>query len=276
MRLLKNVSLMAITSMLAACAAGPQPYRSAQLIEQSNKYTVSHLQDSMASDQSHRFLDKEHTVYYEQNFGGGGVALGVLLGPLGALANVEAIKSETNKDAAVLQDKLPVDVTALFHASLDQAATLAPATPGASAPELAPALFVQKLADEHIRFASMLVVTEHVSGKSILRKYFYVLPESYPKEALLQGLTPTQIAQLSADVRIGFDWIVATYARDVDGTFKPGTKAQMHSDFVSPRFQFASVGYSFDAGPGRVGFAMQIADFTTVYSLPKDVATLTM
>jgi hypothetical protein len=115
-----------------------------------------------------------------------------------------------------------------------------------------------------------------VSGKSILRKYFYVLPESYPKEALLQGLTPTQIAQLSADVRIGFDWIVATYARDVDGTFKPGTKAQMHSDFVSPRFQFASVGYSFDAGPGRVGFAMQIADFTTVYSLPKDVATLTM
>lgn len=276
MGLLKSVSLIALMSTLTACASGPQVYHSAQQTSSSNRYMIGGLQDSMASDHMHRFLDKGHTVFYMQNQGGGGAAVGVLLGPLGVLANIAAIKSQTNKDAALLQDKFPVDVAAIFQTSLKQAPTLTPSNQGGLDPELSPALYVEKLDDEHVRFASLLVVTTHAAGKSTLRQYIYELPESYTKQSLAQGLTNDQLARLSADAQVGFEWIASTYAKDVEGTFKPGTKAVIHSDFVSPRIQMPYGGYSFDAGAGRLGFAMETAAVTTIYSLPKDAATLTL
>jgi hypothetical protein len=276
MKLLKNVSLVALMSTLTACAAGPQTYSSARQTLQSSKYTIGTLQDSMASDHMHRFLDKEHRVFYMQNQGGGGAAVGVLLGPLGVLANVAAIKSQTNKDAAQLQDKLSIDVAAIFRDSLNQSAALTQSTQSGVDPELSPVLYVEKLDDDHIRFASMLIVTAHAAGKSILRQYIYELPDSYTKQSLTQGLTNEQLARLGADAKVGFDWIAATYTQDIEGTFKPMTKAVIHSDFVTPRTQIPYGGYSFDAGAGRVGFATQTVATTTIYSLPQDAATLTL
>jgi hypothetical protein len=274
MSLLRKVSVIAAMSTLTACAAGPQIYHSAQQTTQSNKYTISSLPESMASDHMHRFLDQGHTVFYMQNQGGGGAAAGVLLGPLGVLANVTAIKSQTNKDAALLQDKFPLDVAGIFRTSLKNAPSLTPSTQEGD-PSLSPALLVVKLDDEHLRFASVLVVTTHTAGKSKPRQYIYVLPESYSKQLLAQGLTNEQLAELGADAQTGFNWIASTYAHDVDGTFKPGTKATIHSDFVTPRNQIAFAGYSFDAGASRIGFAMESGAATTIYSLPQDAATLT-
>lgn len=276
MKFLKKVGLIASVSALTACASGPQPYHSAQQTSQSTKYTVGSLQDSMAADHMHRFLNKGHTVYYMQNQGGGGAAVGLLLGPLGVLANIAAIKSETNKDAALLQDKFPIDVVSIFGASLSTAPTLTKATQGETAPELSPVLYVEKLDDEHIRVASMLVVRGQAGGKQTLRQYVYELPESYAKDSLVKGLTEKQVAQLSADAKAGFYWIVTTYAQDVRGAFRPSTKEVIHSDFVTPRTQIAFAGYSFDAGAGRVGFALQTLASTTIYSLPQDAAKLTM
>lgn len=276
MRFLKKVGLVVSVSALAACASGPQPYHTAQQASQSMKYTVGSLQDSMVADHMHRFLNKEHTVYYMQNQGGGGAALGLLLGPLGVVANIAAIKSETNKDAALLQDKFPIDAVSIFSASLSAASMLTRATQGETAPKLSPVLYVEKLDDEHIRVASMLVVRGQVDGKPTLRQYVYELPESYAKDSLAQGLTKGQVAQLSADAKVGFDWIATTYAQDVHGAFRPSTKEVIHSDFVTPRTQIAFAGYSFDAGMGRVGFALQTLASTTVYSLPKDAAKLTL
>lgn len=274
---LKNAAVLALMSTLTACAAGgPQVYRSAQQTLPSNSYTIGTLQDTMVSDHMHRFLDKGHTVYYMQNQGGGGAAAGLLLGPLGVLANVAAIKSQTNKDATDLQDKIPVDVQAVFHTSLTQATTLSPAAQGGQEPVLAPALFVEKLDDEHLRFASMLCITTQVGGKSMLRQYVYELPESYSRQALAHGLTTEQVAQLNADLKTGFDWIVSTYVQDLQGAFKPSSKATIRSEFVTPRIQVPQVGYGFDAGTGRIGFAIQNAVATTVYSVPDGAATLTM
>lgn len=260
--------------LLSACAtASLQPYQSAQQIGTSSKYTLGEA--PAPSDHMHRFIDTKHSELYMQNQGGGGAAVGVLLGPLGVLANIAAIKKQTEADTAQLKDKLPLDVQQLFAASLAGTPALSAAEGDPSAPSLAPLLYVEKLDDAHIRFASLVHVKAAMGGKQWARQYIYELPDSYTKEELARGLSAGELQQLAADAEEGFQWITATYASDVAGTFRPQQKGVIHSDFVTPRIQVAYAGYRFDAGAGRVGFVMGASKSSTVYSLPSDAATVT-
>lgn len=273
-----SIRMLAVAGslLISACASVPMTYHSAQQSNPSTKYTVEPLKDSAAVDRVERFLDSKHSVLYMQNQGGGGAAVGLLFGPLGVLANSEAIKKQTGVDADMLMGKLPVDIEKIFATSMGECGGFVQVSQSAVDPVLSPVLYVEKIDDAHIRFASLLYVMTSKDGKSTNRQYIYELPDNYTKEEIARGLTPAEMAQLSADTQIGFNWIVATYSLDVRGGFSPHVKAAIHSDFVTPRIQVALMGYSFDAGDGRLGFAMGSAQQTTVYSLPQDAGKLTM
>jgi hypothetical protein len=260
--------------LLAGCATAMQPYQPAQQIAATtDKYTLGTA--PVPDDYMHRFIDTKHSELYMQNQGGGGAAVGVLLGPIGVLANVAAIKKQTETDSTLLQNKLPIDVQHLFVTSMAGAPTVARVEGNATAPSLAPLLYVVKLDDAHIRFASLVYVKSAFDGKPWSRQYVYELPDSYGKDELARGLSANQLARLAADAEAGFQWIAATYLSDVSGTFHPQQKSVIHSDFVTPRFQIAYNGYRFDPGAGRVGFVMGRSASSTIYSLPDDAATVT-
>lgn len=65
-----------------------------------------------------RPLNDTNTILYEQSFGGGGVGLGVLLGPLGVAANIAAIEGRTEKEAALLHDKVGINPQELLKQAL--------------------------------------------------------------------------------------------------------------------------------------------------------------
>jgi hypothetical protein len=260
---------------LSSCAMAPVAFESAQQANDSMRYTLTSFPESYESDELRRFLDDKRSILYMQNQGGGGVAVGLLFGALGALANAEMIKKQTTQDAEALKGKLSVDVNQLFKATLASVPSLMPEQSDASAPRFSPVLYVEKIDDDHIRFASLLYVSNEVSGKKSVRQYIYELPEIYSKSELQSGLTTDQTTRLGADTQEGFKWIVSTYLSDQAGTFNPQEKGVIHSDFLTPRIQIPLNGYRFDAGSDRIGFATVTRVATTIYSLPADAATIT-
>lgn len=264
----------ACLTLLSGCATAPlQPYQPARRVSASTDFAIG--VPPPTSDHMHRYLDAKQSELYMQNLGGGGVGLGVLLGPLGVLANVAAIKKQTENDAAQLQGKLPLDVQRLFVESLASAPTLKQVGGTASVTSLAPLLYVEKIDDAHVRFASLLYVKSSLDDKPWIRQYMYELPDSYSRDELEHGLDSDQLDHLAADAEVGFQWIAATYASDVAGSFQPREPGVIHSYFVTPRIQIPFRGYSFQAGPQRVGFVTGNSRSNAVYSLPADTATVT-
>jgi hypothetical protein len=267
-------SVAACLALLSGCAtASLQPYQAAQQVSASSAFTIGVAPPT--TDHMHRFLDARQSELYMQNQGGGGVGVGLLLGPLGVLANVAAIKKQTEGDATLLHGKLPLDVQRLFMESLASAPTLKLVDGTHSVPSVAPLVYVEKIDDAHVRFASMLYVKSALDGKPWIRQYMYEVSDSYSRDELARGLTSVQLAHLAADLEVGFQWIAAIYASDVGGSFRPDQQGVIHSNFVTPRFQIAFRGYGFDAGPQRIGFVTGSQRSNYVFSLPADAATVT-
>ena len=253
--------------IVSACGSVPsyEPAPSSNV----SGYKLGPAQAFSDLDHVHRFLNDDKTVLYLQNHGGGGVAVGLLLGPLGVLANVEMIKAQTEKDAAILKDKLSVNVSGDFSKALTTEPMVALIDSPTSA-LISPYLFVVNVDNDHIHFAALVVVDYGPSGSKWTRQYIYELPDVYGKSQIATGLSESQLAALSDHLLIGFQWDVRTYVLDAAGTFKPQESAKLGSDFVTPRIQIQLAGHKFDAGPGRLGFATPLA----VYSLPTDSGTL--
>lgn len=260
---------VACVAALSGCATAKlQPYQPAKQLARPSTYSLGPA--APFDDHMHRFLDDRHTVLYMQNQGGGGTAVGVLFGPLGVLANIAAIKKQTEADALALKGKLPIDVTPLFTDAMVQTPGLVLAAGDSQATALAPMLYVEKLDDQHLRFAAWVAVSTTFAGKPWSRQYVYELPETYTKDQVVRGLDATQLSQLRDAMQEGFRWIASTYAADSAGAFQPRERGVIHSDFVTPRIQLALNGYRFDAGAQRIGFVTGTPSAAAVYSLPGD------
>lgn len=268
--MLKKIGVGLCLAALAGCAT-LQPYQPAQQLGIGHDFTVGAYPVEL--DYTHGFLDAGHTVLYMQNQGGGGAAVGLLFGPLGVAANIAAIKKQTERDVAALQGKLSIDAPHLFA---DAAAGMTGVSLDghAGVPVVSPLLLVEKVDGTHVRFAALLYVNGKQGGRAWSRQYVYELTDAYTPEQLAQGLTPTQMEHLSADVRQGFAWTATTFATDVAGAFHPTQKQVLRSSFVTPRTELPLNGYGFDAGAGRIGFATGQPQWSTVYSLPVEEAAL--
>lgn len=266
---------MASAAALAGCATAKlQPYQPAQQVAEPSHYVLG--ASAPFDDHMHRFLDDRHTVLYMQNQGGGGAAVGALFGPLGVIANVAAIKKQTEADAAALKGRLPIEVAPLLTDAIIQMPGLVPVKDDPQATSLAPMLFVEKIDDQHLRFAAWLAVKSTLAGKPWSRQYVYELPETYTKGEVVRGLDPAQLSQLREAMQDGFRWIASTYAADSAGMFLPRERGTIHSDFITPRIQMALNGYRFDAGAQRIGFVTGSPSNASVYSLPGDAATVSI
>lgn len=266
---------MGIALALSSCATAPVPFESARQANGSMKYTVAAYPEAYENDELRRFLDDRHSILYMQNQGGGGVAVGLLFGALGALANAEMIKKQTTQDAEALKGKFAIDVNQLFETAAAATPGLTPGQADELVPHFTPILYVEKIDDTHVRFASLLYVMYELAGRKSVRQYIYELPDTYSKSELEVGLANDQIARLATDTEEGFKWIVSAYVNDEAGSFVPQEKGVIHSDFLTPRIQIPLNGYRFDAGSERVGFVTVTRAATTIYSLPMDAATVT-
>ena len=255
----------------SATAKAPQP-QPAPVIDVGMTHAVSAYTVAEASA-SHmmRPLNDARTVLYEQSYGGGGVGLGLLLGPLGVAANVAAIKSRTEKEAAELYGKLAIDPQALLASALantDLKVVTAADDPHAAL--LKPLLDVVSMGDQTLRFGAVLHVDHNPAGKNWVGHYLWQLPTVYPRAAVVQGLSDADRQALEQQATVAFGELVQLYMKDAAGALTNGATVGFHAPFMAPRFGFRYVANVVPGPQDRLTARMP----TMLVSFPKDLITL--
>jgi len=236
-------ALLAVAS-LAGCGT-PPTYKLRPVTGQSpGTFSLAH--SKAVEDERHgtRHLDAAKSIVYSQNFGGGGAALGLLLGPLGVAANISMIDSNTEADAVRLRGKLTLAPRELFLAAatqqglevVDDAATGVPGRTLAT-----PYLFVSKTDNDRLLTAAAVRLEYGQGADQWSGVYMYQLPSSYQLDDLAR-LTPEMQARLGAEAAQGFSALAAFIAKEApqqDGQAKGGTEKDFSykSDLLTPRIE---------------------------------------
>lgn len=237
MRVLYLVVAMALT--LTGCNSSPVLQSSQPFAGTEHSYSLSRspLLDQTNSSMAH--LDSDKNIVYSQLFGGGGVGLGLLLGPLGVAANVAMINAQTESDTALLKDKLHIKPLQNFLSSAQGKALKLVDNPGSTGAKISPYLYVSRADGEQMLLAAALLIEQGEGKSQWTGKYMYQLPKKYAKSELAT-LDEAQQQQLDSDLTAGFD-VLLDYitheqppAAERSITFK--------SAFLNPRFDFDMTG----------------------------------
>ncbi len=236
-------ALLAVAS-LVGCGT-PPTYKLRPVTGQSpGTFSLAH--SKVVEDERHavRHLDAAKSIVYSQNFGGGGAALGLLLGPLGVAANASMIDSNTEADAVRLRGKLTLAPRELFLAAatqqglevVDDAATSMPGRTLAT-----PYLFVSKTDNDRLLTAAAVRLEYGQGADQWSGVYMYQLPSSYQLDDLAR-LTPEMQARLGTEAAQGFSALAAFIAKEApqqEGQAKGGTEKDFSykSDLLTPRIE---------------------------------------
>ncbi|HVE52127.1 MAG TPA: hypothetical protein VNB23_01955 [Ramlibacter sp.] len=153
-----------VAGLLAACAA-PQPrvMPARTAIDAPYALERSPLLDQTSHTAMH--LDRERRILYQQSLGGGGVGVGLLLGPLGVAANIAMIEANTKADVAKAGYRALLD-----HLSARQQAAVSATRPVTFRSEFFDPRFEFEMNGELVQEAGDLLWLRLPAGLYALRK----------------------------------------------------------------------------------------------------------
>lgn len=221
-------------------------------------------------------LDEQKHVLYFQNFGGGGAAVGALLGPLGVAANIKAIESNTTKNVDVLRGKVQADPLLAFKSAASRANVVVQEQSNGTTVRATPYVYVVKMQEEPqaLAIAAALII-ESPSNKPSKRKnavaepqwrnkYMYQLAGSYTVTSLAAMDAGAQ-QNLEMQLESGYASILARLARDTVELAAKEKQVKFKSAFLVPRFDFEQIG-SLVAEEGEI---IWIRNPTGVYGIQR-------
>jgi hypothetical protein len=260
--LFRIASLSACIVALTACVSAPvAPQRPTSV--PATHHVASAPTLVPASAHTLAWLDDRQSVQFVQNFGGGGVGVGLMLGPLGVAANAAAIRKTTERETAALKGRFTVDPMQRF-AVLAQALGLALVddTQGA---RLSPYLMVVRAEEERVLLGVGLMV-DHAPGQNGWRaSYAWQSDLDWSIAEVADGLDADQQAALEMALDSGLTALLALYRADLADQIVSGEELRFVSDFASPRFRFQLTGTRLAGGaPGRV----VVRTFGATFDLP--------
>lgn len=227
---------LVIPVLLAACAGTPQKLQSLpEDVKESSHIVLSHSEMLNFTNNMTKHLDKEKRILYYQPFGGGGVALGVLLGPIGAAANGAMIEANTSADVAAMYEKIPVEPQEIFSGVAQQSGFSIASNE--NSPRVTPYLYISKLEAGTLLVASALII-ERGNGTDRWRgKYMYQLPVSYSVAALAEP-DENVAGQLQKATAIGFGKLLQRLRLESQESLSKEQSITFRSNFLNPRFDF--------------------------------------
>ncbi len=175
------------------------------------------------------FLDEQRRITYRQEFGGGGLAVGLLFGPLGAGANAAAIQNANEKEAEALRGRFPFTPDSVMAKALQARGD---AAAGVHEARIVPSLHVTR--DQEGRLIFWAIVDVTIGEWS--SRYSSLAQGRIPLVEVAQGLPADGMTNLEWAIQAAYARALDTIAADVAGTltgFKP-VKAELPA--LSPRF----------------------------------------
>lgn len=261
--------IIALTSLFIAAGCATAPQMLTPPPAQHNDFKFYQFPPSITESHVSVNLNDAKTITYIQNFGGGGVGVGLLLGPIGVLANIEMIEANTEEDKALLYGKLPVDIHQVFT-QVSQQANLRLVETAQS--KISPYLLVVRDEDEVLRLAAAMAVEMPLTGeKSWSGLYLYQLEQTFTKAELGAGLTALQNAEFEALLAQGFTETLKLYDTDRKAQLISTTPVEFESSLISPRFAIAQRGEIVEKQANRT----VLRGMAAIYSLPNDAFKIT-
>jgi hypothetical protein len=226
---------------LAACAA-PQPkFQSlSPKAEGAASYVLNVSGELEQTSYMLQYLNKDKTMLYFQNFGGGGAGLG-LLGPLGVAANISMIETNTKTDVDHLQGKINVSPREVFmDAAKQKGFELDLSTSPSPKPSVTPYLYFSKTEGDVVLAGAAILVRSGSGAAPWKGKYLYQLPLKYKIDELA-SLDANATEQLKAAAREGFTKLIAHLSDENQDRFAKEQQILLKSDLLSPRFSFQMI-----------------------------------
>ena len=187
-----------------------------------------------------RPLNASNSIVYEQQFGGGGVGLGLMLGPLGVAANVAAIKKRTETESQTLFDKVALDPVALLASLLEEAAISRASETSPTTFTMKPYVRIVSEGNENVWIAAGIDVSD--SALPWTGKYLAQLAGEWPRSELAEGLSPDRSHELEGQVKAALREALHLYIDDAAGKLKSTDKVNFTAPFMSPRIKFQLYG----------------------------------
>lgn len=256
--------IIALTSVLIAAGCASAPSMLTPPPTQVNEFKFYQYPASVAESHVSVNLNDEKTITYIQNFGGGGVGVGLLLGPIGVLANIEMIEANTEEDKALLYGKFPLDIYQTFN-KVSAAANLSEQAQATS--KISPYLLVVRDEGEVLRMATVMTVElAQENGKPWSGMYLYQLDKTYAKADIAAGFDALQQAELQALVEEGFAQAIELYDADRQNALVSDTAVEFESSLITPRIAIAQRGEIIQKQAERT----VLRGVNAIYSFPAD------
>ena len=176
-----------------------------------------------------QYLDEARRMTYRQEFGGGGLATGLLLGPLGAAANAKAIQNANERESAALRGKFPFSVDDLLGRALAARSAVEGAAIEA---ELTPSLFVTRDANERLIFWAIV----DVSIGEWRGRYSALMQGRVPLADATRGLSGEPLRNLEWGLQSAYTNALDTMTADIAGQLTGFSKQHAKIEALSPRF----------------------------------------
>lgn len=270
MTFFRSIALSIAIAALAGCAAPPLP--AARVRNSTDSHGLAVADSVKQTSNTIQHLNAEKTIVYTQNFGGGGVGLGLLLGPIGAAANASMIETVTKDEAAKLFGKFRIEPAQVF---LDAAATEHMTLQSSGIPavvQITPYLLFVKVNESTINLAAALhLESPGKDSKLWTAKYIYQLSNSHTLEAMAL-LDETQQSGIKAELLDGYRKLITLYLRDIPELIDREQKVVFKSTFVTPRFEFEMPGSLVEESDSTIW----LRTYSGVYALKKSSVTYTI
>ncbi|WP_374249500.1 hypothetical protein [Thermomonas sp.] len=217
-----------------------------------------------------RPLNASNSILYEQQFGGGGAAVGVLLGPLGVAANIAAIKKRTDTEARALSGKIPIDPVALLAPMLREAGLSRADEGGTGTLNIKPYMTLVSAGDGNVWVGTGIDVSDN-AARPWTGKYLYQLPSRWSHSELAAGLSAERQQALEAQVSAGLREALRLYVDDASGKLTGTERVNFAAPFFSPRFKLQFLGMVLPTDGDRKLFRTTFG----IVSFPADAAEVT-
>jgi hypothetical protein len=242
-----------------AHARGPKVMPSPQLAADEKQVVTALLPTEASATHMIRPLNTENTIVYEQNFGGGGAGVGVLLGPLGVAANIAAIKGRTEKESGEIFGRLSLDVLPVAIAAVEAQGLALTDPADASRALIKPALHLISVDGENVQCSVSLFVDHNPAGRKWTGRYVYQLPPTFARSAIAAGLPEVDLEQLRQHIAAGFTEVARLYAADSRGELKGDKQVKFWSDYLSMRFDYQYIGMEIPGEADRLQVRMPLS-----------------
>jgi hypothetical protein len=181
-----------------------------------------------------KHLNAEQTMLYTQSEGGGGVALGLLLGPLGAAANVKMIDTQTETDAARIKGKLVLDPEAAMRAVAPGRGFAFGTSAGPADVKFSPYVVVSKSNETDLRVSSSILIESPEGAEKWVRRYRYQLPGTYTLDDLEKN-GAARSAALQAELVKGYAALLRHLTEETEAGIAKERPITVKSAFLTPR-----------------------------------------